>query len=194
MDFAARSKTRLAGTDRSWPCAGSKWFPRWWARLPSVVALRTGPNVSEEEDLEELAPPPPVRGQAPESFRAPHASIDEHWLRLGYLCIGVLLCLRLGYIATKLIQLSEDEAYQWIWSKHLDLSYYSKPPLIAYTQFLGTSLWGDTAFGVRFSSPVLAAIQSFVLLRFIRSLVNARAGFFLLLIITAAPLLSVGAV
>ena len=26
---------------------------------------------------------------------------------------------------------SEDEAYQWLWSKHLALSYYSKPPMIA---------------------------------------------------------------
>ena len=104
------------------------------------------------------------------------------------------LLARLAYIASGTIQLSEDEAYQWLWSKHLALSYYSKPPLIAYTQFLGTSLWGDTAFGVRFFSPVIAAILSLILLRFFAREVNARAGFFLLLIVTATPLLSVGAV
>jgi hypothetical protein len=80
-----------------------------------------------------------------------------------------------------------------VWSKHLDLSYYSKPPLIAYTQFLGTSLWGDTAFGVRFFSPLIAAMLSFLLLRFFAREVNARAGFFLILVITATPLLAVGA-
>ena len=102
-------------------------------------------------------------------------------------CIATLLLARLVYIASGTIQLSRDEAYQWLWSKHLALSYYSKPPLIAYTQFLGTSLWGDTAFGVRFFSPVIAAILSLMVLRFFAREVNARAGFFLLLIITATP-------
>ena len=173
--------------------AGSKWFPLWWSRLPSILTLRTASNPAIEEP-EEMAPPPPVRGQAPAGFKAPHVSIDEHWLRLGYLCIGILLCARLGYIASKIIQLSEDEAYQWVWSKHLDLSYYSKPPLIAYTQFLGTSLWGDNAFGVRFFAPVITAIMSFFLLRFFAREVNARAGFLLLLIATVTPLISAGAV
>src|SRR5208283_5157490 len=89
-----------------------------------------------------------------------------NWARLGYILIGILLLARWAYIASGTIQLTEDEAYQWLWSKHLALSYYSKPPLIAYTQFLGTSLWGDTAFGVRFFSPVIAATLSFLLLRF----------------------------
>ena len=125
---------------------------------------------------------------------APHASLDQHWLRLGYIFIAVLLLIRLAYIGSGTIQLSRDEAYQWLWSKHLALSYYSKPPLIAYTQFLGTWLWGDTAFGVRFFSPVIAAILSLIVLRFFACKVNARAGFFLLLIITATPLMSVGAI
>src|SRR5208283_934542 len=62
------------------------------------------------------------------------------------------------------------------------------------TQFLGTYLWGDNAFGVRFFSPVIGAILSLIVLRFFAREVNARAGFFLLLIITATPLTSVGAV
>jgi hypothetical protein len=180
--------------DSVWRWAGSRWFPLWWPQLPSLVALRAGPNPAQEEELEEMAQLPAVRGQAPKGFRAPHVSIDQHWLRLGYVCIGVLLLARLGYIASKIIQLSEDEAYQWVWSKHLALSYYSKPPLIAYTQFLGTSIWGDNAFGVRFFSPVLTAVMSFFLLRFFAKEVNARAGFVLLLIATVTPLASAGAV
>ena len=137
---------------------------------------------------------PKVRGMAPAGFQAPHVTLDEHWLRLGYVCIALLLLARLVYIASGTIQLAEDEAYQWLWSKHLALSYYSKPPLIAYTQFLGTWLWGDTAFGVRFFSPVISAVVSLLVFRFFAREVNARAGFFLLLIVTATPLLAVGAV
>jgi hypothetical protein len=90
--------------------------------------------------------------------------------------------------------LTNDEAYQWIWSKHLALSYYSKPPGIAFIQFAGTSLWGDTQFGVRFFSPVFAAILSLVMLHFMTRVSSARLGFLLLLIITAAPLMSVGTI
>lgn len=171
-----------------WQWAGSKWFPLWWTKMPSL----TVPLVRGETEDEEPARPPP-RG-AESATQAPHASLDVHWLRLGWLLIvGLLLC-RLAYLASGTIQLSKDEAYQWLWSKHLALSYYSKPPLIAYTQFLGTSLWGDTEFGVRFFSPIIAALLGFLVLRFFAREINARAGFFLLLILAAMPLASLGAV
>ena len=178
-----------------WCWAGQKWFPLWWEKVPSVVALpRRSEPASDEGEPDLAGPLPKIRGIAPAGFRAPQATVDDHWLRLGYLCIAVLLVVRWLYLASGTIQLSGDEAYQWIWSKHLALSYYSKPPLIAYTQFLGTALWGDTAFGVRFFSPLIAAVMSLMLLRFFAREVNARAGFFLLLVINATPLLGGGAI
>jgi 4-amino-4-deoxy-L-arabinose transferase-like glycosyltransferase/membrane-associated phospholipid phosphatase len=178
-----------------WRWTGQKWFPLWWEKMPSLIALPAKAEVASGDGEPELDTRlPKTRGIAPAGFRAPHVTIDEHWLRLGYLVTFVLLVARWAYIASGTIQLSGDEAYQWIWSKHLALSYYSKPPLIAYTQFLGTSLWGDTAFGVRFFSPLIAAVMSIALLHFFAREVNARAGFFLLLAITATPLMGVGAV
>jgi 4-amino-4-deoxy-L-arabinose transferase-like glycosyltransferase len=47
---------------------------------------------------------------------------------------------------------------------------------------------------VRFFSPLITAVMSLMMLRFFAREVNARAGFFLVLIVTAAPLLAVGAV
>src|SRR5208282_1331509 len=98
------------------------------------------------------------------------------------------------YLASGVVELSEDEAYQWLWSKHLALSYYSKPPGIALIQFAGTSLFGNTAFGVRFFSPLFTAIASVMMLRFLAREMSARAGFWLLLIVSATPLLSAGAI
>ena len=186
--YAAASVWSL---DALWQWAGQKWFPLWWRGFPSLIAppQRTEPEEEEEPHFAPRARP----GVAVES-PAPEVSVDQHWLRLGYICIAVLLLARLAYIASGIIQLSEDEAYQWLWSKHLALSYYSKPPLIAYTQFLGTLLFGDTVFGVRFFAPVIGAILSLIVLRFFAREVNARAGFFLVLIVTATPLLSAGAV
>jgi 4-amino-4-deoxy-L-arabinose transferase-like glycosyltransferase len=188
-----------------WQWAGRKWFPLWWKRFPSLLDPVLQP--AEEEEAEPLYPAGPLPGSrrradggtrpsaAPLSRPvAPHATLDQHWFRLGCIVIVVLLVAQWAFLASGVLQLTEDEAYQWVWSKHLALSYYSKPPLIAYTQFLGTTLAGDTAFGVRFFSPFITALTSFLLLRFFAREINARAGFFLLLITTATPLLAGGAV
>ncbi len=173
-----------------WQWFGARWFPLWYAQMPSLLA-RPKPTDSSEFEEEPAIPP---KGVAVTELSSPHASLDQHWLLLSYLFIAALLIARLFYINGHTIELAEDEAYQWLWSKHLALSYYSKPPLIAYVHWLGTGLWGDTPFGVRFFSPWIAAVVSVLLVRFFAREVNARAGFFLLLILTAMPLMSVGAV
>ncbi len=186
----------LWGLNAAWGWVGRKWLPLWWERMPSLVQPPSRPR-SEDEELDEgelSTPLPPKRGLAPAGFRPPHVTLDAHWLRLGYVFIVLVLIARWAYLASGTIQLAEDEAYQWVWSKHLAFSYYSKPPLIAYTQFLGTWFWGDTAFGVRFFSPLLAAVLSGVLLRFFAREVNARAGFILLLVTTVTPLVAVGSI
>ena len=159
-----------------WRWAGRKFFQIWHAQLPSLVPLSGARNPEVK----------PTTGY-------PQSTIDQHWLRAGYTLIFIFTFARWIYIGSGIIELSQDEAYQWQWSKHLAPSYFSKPPLIAYTQFLGTSIWGDNEFGVRFFSPLIAGALGFMLLRFFAREVNARAGFFLLLCVMATPLLSVGA-
>lgn len=162
-----------------WRWVGRQWFPLWHESLPSLVP---GESTTAGSSGVGESSPPTARG-----------SLDQHWLRAGYVVIAGLTLARWIYIASGTIELSEDEAYQWVWSKNLALSYYSKPPLIAVTQFLGTSLWGDTAFGVRFFSPLIGATLGFLLLRFFAREVSARAGFSLVLIVATTPLLAVGA-
>lgn len=159
-----------------WQFIGQRWFPIWWKNSPSLI------NPEQPIDSENSA------------FRVPPSALDQHWLRLGYILIFVLLAFRLFYIASGTIELSEDEAYQWVWSKHLALSYFSKPPLIAYTQFLGTTLWGDTELGVRFFSPVIAAILSLLLLRFFARETNARIGLAIVAILSTTPLTYAGSI
>ncbi|MHB8519730.1 MAG: glycosyltransferase family 39 protein [Limisphaerales bacterium] len=179
-----------------WQRAGPRWFPWWWTQLPSLLNPTRG---SDSPTAEVQSPKPKVQGAASgvrsldSEFRDPRSDFDGHWLRLGYGIIGLMLLTQLVYLASGKIELSEDEAYQWLWSKHLALSYYSKPPLIAYAQFLGTRLWGDTEFGVRFFSPVIGAVLSWLWLRFLARELNARAGFWMVLITLATPLLAVGA-
>jgi len=119
---------------------------------------------------------------------------EMEWLRLGYLVVVLALIGRWIYLASGIVGLSEDEAYQWLWSKNLALSYYSKPAGIALIQWAGTSLFGDTNFGVRFFSPLCAAILSLLVLRFMAREIGARSAFCLLLATFATPLLVVGSI
>jgi 4-amino-4-deoxy-L-arabinose transferase-like glycosyltransferase len=160
--------------DAIWCFTARRWFPLWWSALPSLLP----------------APLSPAR-VAPQAANEKIKAAD-HWLRLGYVLIAAVFIGRLIYIASGRIELSEDEAYQWLWSKHLALSYFSKPPLIAYVQWLGTHLFGDTELGVRFFSPVCAAVGSLVALRFFAKYVSTRAGFWLVTVLDVTPLVAVG--
>jgi 4-amino-4-deoxy-L-arabinose transferase-like glycosyltransferase/membrane-associated phospholipid phosphatase len=167
--------------EAAWQKSGKKWFPLWHAQMSSLVPnLKIGNSKGESP--------------APTTINDSRFMIDQQWLRLSYILIFVMLIARWLYVASGAIQLSQDEAYQWIWSKHLALSYYSKPPGIAFIQFIGTHIFGDSEFGVRFLSPLFAAILSIMVLRFFAREVNARAAFWLLLVVTAVPLLGIGAI
>lgn len=58
--------------------------------------------------------------------------------------------------------LSSEEAQYWIWSKHLQLSYYSKPPMIAYMNWLSTLIFGNTVFGIRINAVIIGILISIV--------------------------------
>ena len=188
--------------ERAWQGPGKKWFPAWHARMPSLInppmdpQLRQPATDSTEWDRLPACSTGQTGWKPVPLSAAPRQGRDSgiEWLRLGYCFLVVMLVARWIYVGSGLIGLSEDEAYQWLWSKHLALSYYSKPPGIAFVQHFGTALWGDTNFGVRFCSPLCAALTGLLLLRFMAREVGAQPAFWLLLILTATPLLDVGAV
>jgi hypothetical protein len=63
--------------------------------------------------------------------------------------------LRLLYLAYYCpLDLAPDEAHYWDWSRHLDLSYYSKGPLVAYLIRAGCALTGS--WSVQLASSALA--------------------------------------
>ena len=78
-------------------------------------------------------------------------------LHTGLLILG-LVALRL--IAAAVTPITFDEAYYWMWSKHLAGGYYDHPPMVALVIRLGTLIAGDTEFGVRLVSILLALPMS----------------------------------
>lgn len=47
------------------------------------------------------------------------------------------------------VGLIDDEAYHWTWSQMLSLSYYDHPAMIAWLEYLSTSILGQTVFAIR---------------------------------------------
>src|SRR5882724_8698008 len=76
----------------------------------------------------------------------------------------------LGLVAARLVAaawtpLTFDEAYYWMWSKHLAGGYYDHPPGVAVVIRLGTIIAGDTELGVRLVSILLALPMSWAVYR-----------------------------
>jgi hypothetical protein len=76
-------------------------------------------------------------------------------MAIALLALLGLTVFRLWYITR--LGLVPDEAYYWLWSKHLAASYRDKGPGIAWTIALSVWLFGDTLFGVRFFAVMLSA-------------------------------------
>ncbi len=93
-----------------------------------------------------------------------------------YVCLLALSIFRIYYILYGPLDLSTDEAHYWEWSRRLDLSYYSKGPMIAYLIALSTSFFGDNAFGVRIFAALFSALSSIILYRLGRDMYDERVG------------------
>jgi len=88
---------------------------------------------------------------------------DARLVRNTILTVLALVALRL--VAAALTPLTFDEAYYWMWSKHLASGYYDHPPMVALVIRLGTMIAGDTELGVRLVSILLALPMSFAVFR-----------------------------
>jgi len=97
---------------------------------------------------------------------------------------------RIYYIQNGPMDLSPDEAHYWEWSRRLDLSYYSKGPMIAYLIYLGTSLFGDTVFGIRFMAVLFSALSSILMYSLGKKMYDEKVGLFSAIMIQIIPLFS----
>src|SRR6188768_2240898 len=77
----------------------------------------------------------------------------------------ILALVGLRLVAAAFTPITFDEAYYWMWSKHLAGGYYDHPPMVAVVIRLGTLVAGDTEFGVRLVSILLALPMSWAVFR-----------------------------
>lgn len=112
--------------------------------------------------------------------------------RWAIVLISALTIFRLWYCSR--IGLLPDEMYYFLWSKHLDASYYSKGPAIAWTIAFGTRCFGDGPFGIRWLSVLLSAGTGWQLFVLARRLFDERVAYFSLLVVLVIPLFAIGSI
>lgn len=110
-----------------------------------------------------------------------------HALAIGIIALTTVV--RLLVVASGQLDLVQDEAQYWTWSRRLQLSYYSKGPLIAWIIAAGTSLFGDIPFGVRIGAVAGAFLSQAVLyLGLARLMARPRLAVVTLFIMNTTPL------
>ena len=108
----------------------------------------------------------------------------------------------LGFVAHLLyltincpIDLSGDEAHYWDWSRQLDLSYYSKGPVVAYIIRASCAIFGDVMWAVRLPALLFAAaISAVTYLLTLRIFHSDRLALGATLLLAAVPMFIAGSV
>jgi 4-amino-4-deoxy-L-arabinose transferase-like glycosyltransferase len=112
--------------------------------------------------------------------------------KLAITLIACLTLFRLWFITR--LGLVGDEAYYWLWSKHLAASYTDKGPGIAWLIAAGTAVFGDTPFGIRWLGVLMCAGTAWQIFRLAQRLYDDRTALWALVITCVIPVFGVGTV
>ncbi len=117
---------------------------------------------------------------------------DRFMNNLIYAAILAVMALRLAVIGISPLGLDVEEAQYWQWSTTPDLGYFTKPPMIAWVISVGTFIFGDTAFGVRFMAPLIQAVSAIIFMKIGQSVHSQAAGRIAAIIWLTLPISALG--
>jgi 4-amino-4-deoxy-L-arabinose transferase-like glycosyltransferase len=101
--------------------------------------------------------------------------------------VGALTLLRIGGLFAAPVQLYPEEAQYWVWSRHLALGYFSKPPMIAWLIRATTTLGGNSEPWVRLSAPISHGVAALALQRVGARLYAPWTGFWATVLYSLMP-------
>lgn len=78
-----------------------------------------------------------------------------------YKFIGIIFIVKLLYLL--FIPITPQEAYYWYYSQNPDISYFDHPPMTAYSIWLGTNIFGNNIFGVKFMAVIWYILTNLLL-------------------------------
>jgi membrane-associated phospholipid phosphatase len=125
-------------------------------------------------------------------YKKAHESFKEKpYPTILFVFLLIISLFRIYYILNGPLDLSPDEAHYWEWSRRLDLSYYSKGPMIAYLMYISTAIFGDNVFGIRIMAVLFSAFSSAFLYVLGKKLYDEQTGIFAGILIQIIPLFSI---
>lgn len=143
------------------------------------------------------------RGHALQDISQPASGLtksndaDSRWDRYSAALILLSAIIHLAYLWFRCpIEISTDEAHYWDWSRHLDWSYYSKGPLVAWLIWLDCEILGKASEyftgslmpGLRTSAVIFGAGLLLALHQLARmSFLSAKIGFVVVAIALTLP-------
>jgi dolichol-phosphate mannosyltransferase len=108
--------------------------------------------------------------------RLPYADLRElldptirrqrRWLIVAAGLLAAMLLLRVAVMSN--LVLMPEEAYYWMYARHLNWGYFDHPPMVAWVIRAGTEIFGNTEFGVRFVAGMLMFAASALMYAFAR--------------------------
>ncbi len=124
-----------------------------------------------------------------------YALVLQNPTKLAFFLILLMTSIRLIFIGTDQLDLSSDEAQYWDWSRTLQLSYYSKGPLISWIIGFWTNIFGDTQFAVRFGAVVNSIIAQLIIFIGVSKIFKRpTTGFLALFVANSMPLFTASSI
>jgi dolichol-phosphate mannosyltransferase len=117
--------------------------------------------------------------------RLASASFAGQWQALVLGVAGCAFVLRWLYAGA--VDLMPEETYYWNYSRHLDIGYLDHPPLVAWLIRLGTTVFGDNEFGVRFGALACGVTTSVLVFRLTRNLFGEHSALIALALSVLLP-------
>jgi dolichol-phosphate mannosyltransferase len=99
--------------------------------------------------------------------------------------IAGLLLLQLVSLAGP--DLFPEEAYYWLYARHLDIGYLDHPPMVAWLIDLGTTMFGHGEFGVRIFAFLCHLVTCFFVFRLTSLCFDRRAAWTALAMLQVLP-------
>jgi dolichol-phosphate mannosyltransferase len=99
--------------------------------------------------------------------------------------VAYVVILRIVYQGN--IDLIPQEAYYWNYAQHLDWGYLDHPPMVAWMIWAGTSIFGNSEFGVRIGATVSWLVTAFFVFRLTHNLFGRTQAFLAVLLLSILP-------
>ncbi|WP_413875060.1 ArnT family glycosyltransferase [Albidovulum sp.] len=115
------------------------------------------------------------------------------WFGPAAAVVAAVTAARIAALAFDRTDLFVDESQYWLWGQHLDLGYYSKPPLIAWVIRAVTELFGsDAPLVVRLPGAILHGVTALILGAVAARLFDARAAVWTAVTYLTLPMAALG--